>query len=175
MKTPSRPRSLVLDANVLIDYALSEPSVLGLAARHLGPVLVPFPVLEEVDQLSEEDCTGLGLTVVEPTADEMLAAAAAGGRLSFQDHLCFLLARKDGATCVTNDSRLRRECTGSGIEVLWGLEVMADLVETHALETEFALATARAIHEANPRHITNGILNRFEARLRSLGKPRRAT
>lgn len=56
---------LVADANVLIDYAQTDPSVLTLHVRHFGPIYVPSVILDEVDQLDAADCESLGLTVVE--------------------------------------------------------------------------------------------------------------
>ncbi len=44
---------LVVDANVLIDYAKTDPSVLTLYARHLGRIYVPSVILGEVEQLDE--------------------------------------------------------------------------------------------------------------------------
>lgn len=172
MKRSPVSRTLILDANVLIDYARSELSILELAARHLGSVLIPLPILEEVDQLTEEDCARLGMSVIEPTLEELTEAASGGGKLSFQDHLCLNLARKGGLTCVTNDNRLRRECTASGVQVLWGLEVMSELVAEFVLPAEVALTTATAIHEINPRHITDEILRRFETRVKNVGHDR---
>lgn len=45
---------LVVDANVLIDYAKADESVLALVVRHVGPVYVPRDVLDEVDQVDED-------------------------------------------------------------------------------------------------------------------------
>ena len=56
---------LVADANVLIDYAKTDPSVLALYIRHIGPIFVPMVILDEVDQLDARDCERLGLTIIE--------------------------------------------------------------------------------------------------------------
>jgi hypothetical protein len=56
---------LVADANVLIDYAKTDPTILALYTRHLGPIYVPSVILDEVDQLDISDCASLGLTIVE--------------------------------------------------------------------------------------------------------------
>ncbi len=56
---------LIIDANVLIDYTNTDLSVLKLVANHLGPIHVPSVVLDEVEQLSEEDCESIGLIVLE--------------------------------------------------------------------------------------------------------------
>ena len=45
-------RNLVIDANVLIDYARTDKTILALAGAAIGPVLVPEIVLAEVDDLT---------------------------------------------------------------------------------------------------------------------------
>ena len=57
--------------------------------------------------------------------------AAAGRRrpgLSYYDHLCLLVAKQGGWTCVTNDGKFRRDCMAEKVPVLWGLEPMVELV-----------------------------------------------
>lgn len=56
-----RPQILLADANVLIDYRDADPSVLSLAATHVGPIRVVHAVLEEVhgfDDLSDHPKSG---------------------------------------------------------------------------------------------------------------------
>lgn len=98
---------LVIDANVLIDYATTDESVLALAARHFGRFIVPLPVLDEVELLDAVAYERLGIEVVEPTLEQLLEAGAERGRLSFEDRLCLVVARDAGWLCVTNDRRLR--------------------------------------------------------------------
>lgn len=160
-----RPKLLILDADVLIDYANSELRVLGLAARHLGPVHIARPLLAEVEQLSEPDCEALGLDLVEPTLEQLIEAGSQRGPLSFPDRLCLILARDQGYVCVSNDRRLRKECSAKGIGVLWGLELMVELVRRNRLQANKALRISRAIHESNPRHISTGVIARFEQRI----------
>lgn len=54
---------LVLDANVLIDYVHAARSILRLTVQHLGDVFVPAAILDEVEDLSWEDCEALGIQV----------------------------------------------------------------------------------------------------------------
>lgn len=55
----------IADANVLIDYAKTSPSILGLVAQHVGQVYVAADVLEEVEQLDVAQCLAIGLQIVE--------------------------------------------------------------------------------------------------------------
>ena len=64
----------IADANVLIDYAQTSPDILGLVARHIGPVYVAAAVLDEVEQLDEAQCQAIGLTSVEGSLAQMTEA-----------------------------------------------------------------------------------------------------
>ncbi len=109
MSGTSRPL-LILDANILVDYAHCDDSIIAMISTHVGTINVATPVLGEVKELAEADCARLGITLVKPDVNQLLAAAQGRGRLSMQDHLCLLLAKERGWTCVTNDRPLRREC-----------------------------------------------------------------
>lgn len=170
---PPRALLLIVDANVLIDYANSDVSVIALAVKHLGPVHVPLPILKEVDQLTAADCVRLGITLLDPSFDELAAAEAlVRPALSFEDKLCLVLAGANGYTCVTNDKPLRAACDAAGVTARWGLQLMSDLVATRALTPEAAVATARRIAATN-RHITKALLERFEKNVTSLAHRRR--
>jgi predicted nucleic acid-binding protein len=163
--TDALRRFLIVDANVLIDYAATDRTILGLANRHLGTICIPRPVLDEVIQLSETDCDRLGLRIVDGSVEQLLEAGRVRGRLSFHDHLCLILAQSEGWICVTNDRALRRACDDVSVPVLWGLELMIELVAGGLLPRDAALEVAWSIQRVNPRHITPEILQRFEARL----------
>jgi len=158
----SEGRLLVVDANVLIDYAMADTSILSLASRFVGTIHVPRSILEEVSQLAETDCDRLGLRIVEASLDQIQEAVRGSGRLSFNDRVCLILARDSGWTCLTNDRALRKACDGMAVPVLWGLELMLELIAAGHLVPETALHVARVIQAANPRHITAEILDRFE-------------
>ena len=164
MNSPT-PTFLILDANVLIDFCGSDRTVLTLIARHVGRVVVAQPILDEVEALGYGDLLALGLDLVVPETEMLIEAAAGRGALSFEDCICFLLAKENRWTCVTNDRRLRRECESSSIPVLWGLEPLASLVESAVIEANAALTIAQAIQRTNPRFITNQIIERFKGRI----------
>ncbi len=168
-----RPKFLILDANVLIDYCAADRSVLTLISRHVGLVHVPSVLLEEVEGLDQSECERLGLVVVEP---EVALLAAAGTRrpgLSYYDHLCLLAAKAAGWTCVTNDGRLRRECTAEHVAILWGLEPMITLVAGAHLTASEARRVSRGISASNPRFITPTILEAFDAKIDAAAPPRK--
>lgn len=156
---------ILIDAVALIDYADSEPALLQLLSLHLGQVHVLTPVLAEVNQFDKAACNNFGVIIVEPEFVQTLEAAQKRGSLSFPDHLCLVVAREKGWTCLTNDLRLRRECASEGVGVLWGLEAIARLVECGALAVEQGKSIATRIHELNPRFITDKVLKEFCVRI----------
>jgi rRNA-processing protein FCF1 len=155
-------RILIVDANVLIDYASTDEAVLALASAHLGEIVVASPVLDEVEALDEADCDRLGLRIIDPTLEQLLEAASQRGRLSFEDHVCLIIARDNGWTCVTSDGRLRAACVEVGIEVLWSLDLLVALVRVEALPGDDAITIASELHRLSPRFITDEILAEFE-------------
>jgi predicted nucleic acid-binding protein len=162
----SRKGLLIMDANVLIDLCEADRTVIRLISEHIGQVHVPLPVLrEEVDEIDEAEYADLGIVPVEPPLQTAADAATRRAGLSFHDHLCLLLARDNGWTCVTNDGRLRRECTAESVPVLWGLETVALLVEDSVLTAKAAEEIGRAIQRANPHFITEEVIARFLARI----------
>ncbi len=103
-----KPAGLVADANVLIDYAKSDKSVLALISRHVAKIHVPSPVYEEVGDLSQRDAVKFDISIVEPTLDQVIEAQAGDGPTSFQDRLCFVMARDTSWALLTNDKALRK-------------------------------------------------------------------
>lgn len=158
---------LLVDANVLIDFATTDREVLALVVRHVGSVHVPRDVFDEVDQLDEATCAALGLIIVEGTLDQLVEAGARLGRLSFADRVCMILARDNGWTCVTNDGRLRRECESVGVPVRWGLQLMLALVDCGAMTADAAIVVAEAVGRTNP-HMKTEVVVAFVRKVRGL-------
>lgn len=152
--------ALVGDACVLIDLADANEVVLALIAQHMARVVIPTPVLVEVDSLDELKCATLGLEVVEPTLDQLREAAAPHPALSFADSVCLIVARDLGATCWTNDGPLRDACGGNGVPTMPGLRPLVALVESGALPLDVAVGTVDLIGANNP-YITSAIVSGF--------------
>ena len=155
----------IADANVLIDYAQTSPTVLGLVAQHVGPVYVAADVLDEVEQLDVAQCRAIGLTVVDGNLAQLTQASQRGGPLSFEDKLCLILAKDNGWACLSNDGPLRQACQTQGIPVVWGLEIMLPLVEGQHLSAADAMQVAQAIHAVNPMFITTKVLAAFQKKV----------
>lgn len=162
---PDRPKVLLSDADVLIDYRDSDLSILALVVQHLAPVHVVRDVVDEVDDLSLARCRELGLTVIEVEPEVLLQLATLPRRLSRYDRLSLHVCRENDWICVTNDRLLRRTCGEYNVRTRWGLQLMLDLVSAGGLSASRAFETARRIHANNPHHISKEILERFSSRL----------
>jgi len=156
---------LILDACVLIDFWDADPSLITLVTRHIGEAHIAENVLSEVRQVDRSAAVNAGLTIVEPTMGMMLSAARRRRGISFQDHLCLLLAKERAWTCVSNDGRLRRACKEDGVAVLWGLELLAQLVEADGIPAAAGVELAQLMAESNP-FLTAPVVDRSIRRVR---------
>jgi hypothetical protein len=159
---------MIMDACVLIDFIHGDPKLFKLISSHIGPIFVATPVVEEVDSIhSIEELESLGLIPFEPDIDDLFSADAMSGQTSFQDNLCFLIAKRQGFTCISNDKVLRKKCIDSNISVVWGLELLLWLRKANGITSMEAIRIAREIQKTNPRHISITILKDFEAKAES--------
>jgi rRNA-processing protein FCF1 len=164
---PTRPprRILVLDANILIDFWESNRSLLRVISAQVGPIVIPTVVFDEVEQLTVRHCRSFGIEIVEPTLEQLTAASREGGGLSLEDQLCLAMAQERGALCVTNDGLLRQACANRGVPVLWGLELLALLVEQGHTTAKIARRAGIKMRQKNRHYITETILQGFLRRI----------
>lgn len=162
----------IADANVLIDYAKTSPEILGLVSKHIGPVYVVADVLDEVKQLDAEQCQAIGITVIEANLAQLTDASQRGGALSFEDKLCLILARDNGWACLSNDGPLRDACKAQGVSVVWGLEIMLQLVEAGHVSAGKVIEVAESIHKINPLYITPKIVSAFHQKVKRIEERR---
>lgn len=157
-------RLLILDACVLIDICLEDPSLLGLAASSLGNIVIISPILQEVRQLDDAAIERLKLHIVEPELDIVMEAAARRGGLSFRDRMCLLYARDSKGTLYTNDRALLKAAISDGIDARWGLVILIELVDAGQLTPTDALATAQSIC-GRSRFPSEPLISEFRRRL----------
>jgi predicted nucleic acid-binding protein len=165
---PDQPPGFVIDANVLIDFADSDPTLLALFSKHIGTIHAIPDVLENVEQISEMECRHLGIVIAEPTLEQYLEAGQKISGLAFDDKLCLLMARDNHWTLISNDKALRSACKNANIFLLWGLELMLPLVEKNLLSPSLAQKTADHIHSLNPKFVHNQILARFTKKIKEM-------
>ncbi|MFN8630065.1 MAG: hypothetical protein U0838_06975 [Chloroflexota bacterium] len=160
MDRADRPTGLVGDASALIDLLDANESVITLIVEHVAPIILPTPVLAEISQLDDLRCTALGLTVLEPTLDQLAEAADEHPALSFADQVCLIVARDNGWVCFTSDGPLGTECLARHVPTMRGLRPLIVLVECGALSPAAAIATVERIAQKN-RYITAAIVGEF--------------
>jgi rRNA-processing protein FCF1 len=156
---------ILTDANILIDYASCGMEVLALVSEHLAPVVVPDVILQEVRSLTQEQIEEAGITVVETPLDLLLPDPLVSKRLSTQDRVCLEMASANGWTCATNDRVLRNACQARDVRLVWGLELMVELVDRRILPEKKARNVGKKMHQVNPKSITNQVLTDFLARI----------
>ncbi len=163
------PKAIICDANVLIHYYQADKQILKLVVQHVGPVVVPRPILDdEVDQPDIEEAASLGLTILEPEDAYIIRAGSQGGPLSRHDRLILALAKDNRFICWTSDFHLKRQCGKNGIDTCWGLEMMLLLFQGGHLSESAAIRIARKIHEMDRRFITLQIVEEFERKLKEM-------
>ncbi len=155
---------VITDANILIDYVKADKELLNLLCSLFKSVKVPFDILNEVNELTLMQAQEFNIDVYYPEPETYYEASNELKRISFQDLVCFIDARKYGWAVITNDKSLKEYCNQKGIETFWGLQVMMFMVEEHLLTKRAALKTARRIVKNNPR-IHEDILLDFEEKV----------
>ena len=153
--------TLLVDANVLIDYQNSDMSVFQQVSKSIGRVVVLDDVLEEVDGMTDLDCKRWGIEVITADMESLLRAGERIAGLSFRDMLCLLTCKIHGYVCVTNDRVLQNKCKAHGVTTMFGLQLMIDLVEIGALGSDDATAIALKMQESSPQHINDQVIARF--------------
>ncbi len=157
-----KPKYLILDACVLIDFVKADRSVVALITKHVGTIYVISPVVSEVQDIDgENELLKLGIIILEPEIEDAFKASVGTGATSFQDRLCMLTAKRNGFTCVTNDTNLRKLCESENVPYLWGLQLILELHKLKGISMSDALHIVNKIHITNPQHITKKIILRF--------------
>lgn len=100
----------------------------------------------------------------------MTEASQRGGPLSYEDKLCLILARDNGWSCLSNDGPLRDACKAQGVSVVWGLEIMLQLVEPGHASAAKVIEVAESIHLINPLYITQKIVRAFRRKAQLKGR-----
>jgi len=144
---------------------MCDRTIIKLICTYVGQIYLAMPVLNEINWIDESDCVELGIILVAPELEQLMLAAEKKGPLSFQDNLCLILAKEYGWTCVTNDKPLRQKCELESVPLIWGIELICILVESGGLPVEHAKDIILKIQKANPRYITDNIVENAFKRL----------
>lgn len=153
---------------MLIPYVATDIAVLARVSSHYPRVTVTTDVLREVRGLDADGCSALKIEILAPSDDQAMAIERAwrcAPQISPADASCLVTGRDLGMTCVTNDRALRAECRRQDIPVLWGLELMIELVRARMMSFDRASSVGRRIRELSPHHVTPRILKGFLDRI----------
>ncbi|MBN2863891.1 MAG: hypothetical protein JXN62_12050 [Bacteroidales bacterium] len=153
----------ICDANVLIDYVLSDEDVLREIALYWKDLLVPDCILQEVSQLTLERAEALGITILATPLKDIKKLKG----LSLEDSTCLYYVESLSAVCISNDTVLRKYCQDKGYTVIWGLEMLLLLIKEKKITKARGLDVASKIHECNP-EITSDILKSFVKKCKSI-------
>lgn len=160
-------KTVITDANVLIDYLATDKKILKLIAGLFKEAFIPKDVLDEVEQTTAKQITACGFTVYIPEPETYYRAANTENGLSFEDNICIIDSKSNGWGIVTNDTRMRSKCEEEGVELFWGLQLMVKLVEKGRLTKEAAISAGEKITESNAR-ITDKNLKEFISKINAV-------
>jgi len=159
--------AMIMDASVLIDFVKADRSILKFITKYVGPLYAIGPVADEVKDVNNpNELIELGVTIIEPHIDDALIAASLSGPTSFEDRLTMLTARRYGMICVTNDKPLRKLCRQERVSILWGLKLLSKLYKVGGITKKEVIRIAVLIHQNNPKHIPDNLLERFKEGLK---------
>ena len=158
---PSNKAGLLFDACATIDLYDVEPDVIIILSRSYGPIFTPAPVWKEVRLKGNDDAPSLGISLIEPTLEALAAASCRQGPLSFEDHLCVLVAGENDLICVTNDKRMRAECALKKVDTWWVLEMLGRSVKDGVVGSREAERIVEDISRNN-RRIPRSLVEDFK-------------
>jgi len=151
---------IVLDACVIIDYVKCEPNLLQSINHHIAVITIVSPLLQEILDIDRDPLRTLDCSIIDPTFDEIDGAISLADGNSFQDYLCYLVAKRLDCPCITNDKGLRNYCSAHDVQVFWGLELLLILMFKGIISRNNAFHYAEQIQKINPT-ITQTILSAF--------------
>lgn len=121
-------KDIVLDANILIDFVNIDKELLQFLSKEYN-IVVPDLIVNEVNGLDKKEAEKSGFMVMEPSLGLIEKSRKKLAGCSFEDSVCFHMARENKWICATNDKRLGRECHKAHVEVIRSLRMLIELVE----------------------------------------------
>lgn len=156
-------KTIVFDANILIDLVNCEKGLLPLLSEEYN-IVIPDLILNEVNGLDKREAEEYGLLVTETSLEMIEKSRKRLAGCSFQDSVCFHMARENRWICATNDKRLGRECRKAKVEVMRSFRMLIMLVEGNVIHEQKAVTIAKKMVEINPQ-LTDDVLEDFFKKL----------
>lgn len=146
---------VVCDANIIIDFSLTGESLLLYLSELFDEVYVPYMVIYEITNISEQELIDAGIKLLE-TPIEMSPIKG----LSTEDWSCVLAVQETHGSCITNDKKLRSVIKAKGNNVLWGLETILKMYQKKLITKTKAKKYGLQICQRN-KYLTDAVRNDF--------------
>lgn len=145
-------KGFILDANVIIDLRNSDHLDLTESLAQTVGVFVVEETREKVNGLSKTLCKSLGLSILEPTLEEILDAASFQDevpQLAEDDALTLAVGFKRNLNIVSNDTRVRKFSDAKNHSSHGGFFLLLFLFDKNILTKNECLEVANDISKTN--------------------------
>ena len=145
-------RGFILDANVIIDLRNSDYLDLTISLSQNVEVYVVEQTREKVAGLSKTFCKALGLSILDPTLEEILDAALFQDevpQLAEDDALTLAVGFKRNLNIVSNDTRVRKFSAAKSHPHHGGFFLLLFLFDRNFLTKNECIKVANDILETN--------------------------
>ena len=124
----TKNKIVICDANVIIDFLECDISLLADLRVLFDEVCIPYMVIFEITEISEQELIDLGVNLFETPVQ----VSPVHG-LTPEDWSCVLAVQATKGLCITNDKKLRSVLQEMEFDVLWGLETLLILKKENIL------------------------------------------
>ena len=131
-------KSLVIDSCIIIAFIHPDIKLLDFVTQNIGDIYINSITLKEELEDHKDMLRHMSYTLIEDNIEDMCLARQMNGPTSFHDNLQMLSCLKYGYTCVTNDRDLINLCKKNSVNVMWGLELIIELVKTKIITKDRA-------------------------------------
>lgn len=145
--------------------------ILKVFGKRVGRLYISDHTPEmDASRLPRDACEKAGIRMHEPSVAQFVEAVHMEHprALSNADRLNVIIARDMPATLVTNDRLQRRFAGDHGVEVIWGIKMVEELVGLRELTEEAAISVLQRIRDHNPRYVSDDIVKGFIANMEAI-------
>ena len=157
----------VIDACVAINYLESDPEALSLFSKHIGRLYMVDLVKGEIKGQTDENLGKLNIQIYESSLEDLSSAHSQKGPLSPADNLCWMTAKKENYSCITDDKALIRQCEALSINFLRSLRLLLTLKRENIIDSFRALHAAKQICDKNP-YLGETVFQQFNREIENL-------
>jgi hypothetical protein len=164
-----KKRIYLLDPSVVEAYRKTRSmKMLVLFGKSVGECCIgSLTPGVDAKQLMVHECEAARFRIIEPEIEQLIEAERwPPPRLCGRyDRLNVIIARDLNSFLITNDKHQRAMALDAGVRCMWGLEVMAKLVDLRKLKATDANKVAEEIRKNDPRWATAEVYAAFRHRV----------